>query len=448
MSVHGTPGTHGIHDMGGVETPKPLKLDRTDRDLEGWEKMVDALVTCLSVRGMMNVDQLRRGVESLEPEAYESLKYYGKWASSVAKNMVENGFLNAGDIDEAFGPAPSDDQVKFKMGDTVHVLPESHKSRWRKPHLRVPGYLHGSTGVVERYCGTFTNPEGTAFNLMAKDRKQPLYRVRFNMSEVWPEFNEDSKDSVDVEVYQHWLDAGPGPEQSHHHGHEHHDHDHEDLDHGDHVHESRIKIEQAAIDKEPEISPSQSIGEAVIAACVKKGLVTKAELLKVVEKLDAAKASGLGAKIVAKAWDEPEWKAKLLKDGSGTIFEAYGIGGPGSGPAPMVLTVVENTDHVHNLVVCTLCSCYPRSLLGVPPDWYKSRSYRSRAIRMPRQLLKDEFDLALPANVELRVHDSTADLRYLVLPTRPAGTENWSQERLAALVDRDCLIGVAIPKVG
>jgi nitrile hydratase len=109
------------------------------------------------------------------------------------------------------------------------------------------------------------------------------------------------------------------------------------------------------------------------------------------------------------------------------------------------LVAVENTPQTHNAIVCTLCSCYPRMLLGIPPDWYKSRNYRSRMVREPRQVLQ-EFGLKLADDVQIRVHDSTADMRYLVLPMRPGGTDGWSEERLAALVNRDCMIGVAVPK--
>jgi len=109
------------------------------------------------------------------------------------------------------------------------------------------------------------------------------------------------------------------------------------------------------------------------------------------------------------------------------------------------LLAVENTPQVHNAIVCTLCSCYPRMLLGIPPEWYKSRNYRSRMVREPRAVLA-EFGLSIPENVQIRVHDSTADMRYIVLPSRPSGTEGWSEERLAGLVNRDCMIGVAVPK--
>ena len=146
-----------------------------------------------------------------------------------------------------------------------------------------------------------------------------------------------------------------------------------------------------------------------------------------------------GAKVVAKAWTDPEYKQRLLLNGS-KACEEIGLDVPA-----LKLVVVENTPAVHNAIVCTLCSCYPRMLLGIPPDWYKSRNYRSRMVREPRAVLA-EFGLSIDDNVKIRVHDSTADMRYLVLPMRPAGTEGWSEERLAALVTRDSMIGVALPK--
>jgi hypothetical protein len=140
--------------------------------------------------------------------------------------------------------------------------------------------------------------------------------------------------------------------------------------------------------------------------------------------------------MVAKAWTDPAFKALLLKDGSAAAEQA-GV----EMDTPTRLIVVENTPEVHNLVVCTLCSCYPRMVLGIPPDWYKSRAYRSRAVREPRAVLA-EFGTQLPDNVTVRVHDSTADMRYLVLPMRPKGSESLDEAGLAALVTRDSMIGV------
>ena len=142
--------------------------------------------------------------------------------------------------------------------------------------------------------------------------------------------------------------------------------------------------------------------------------------------------------MVARAWTDPEFKRRLLANGSAACEEmGYSMDG-------LKLVVVENTDSVHNVIVCTLCSCYPRNLLGLPPDWYKTRAYRSRTVREPRKVLS-EFGLELPDSVQVRVHDSTADMRYLVLPARPAETDGWDEARLASIVTRDCMIGTATP---
>jgi len=141
-----------------------------------------------------------------------------------------------------------------------------------------------------------------------------------------------------------------------------------------------------------------------------------------------------GAKIVARAWTDPAYKERLLENGAGAIREL------GFELEPYEFTVMENTQNVHNVIVCTLCSCYPRALLGMSPAWYKSASYRARVVREPRKVLS-EFGIQLNDEIEVNVHDSTAELRYMVLPQRPADTDDWSEEALAALVTRDSLIG-------
>jgi nitrile hydratase len=148
-----------------------------------------------------------------------------------------------------------------------------------------------------------------------------------------------------------------------------------------------------------------------------------------------------GARLVARAWIDPAFKARLLDDARAAALEM----GLDPGPSPVVVAL-ENTERVHHMVVCTLCSCYPRALLGPPPAWYKSLAYRSRAVSDPRGVLR-EFGLELDPEIELRVFDSTADLRYLVVPRRPSGSEGMSQAELAGLVSRDSLIGVAEPVV-
>ncbi len=172
---------------------------------------------------------------------------------------------------------------------------------------------------------------------------------------------------------------------------------------------------------------------------VEKGIVTEAEVAATVEDV-RGRTPERGARVVARAWVDGNFRRKLLEDGS-RACEELGLDVPA-----LRLVVVENTPAVHNMVVCTLCSCYPRMLLGIPPEWYKSRNYRSRAVREPRSVLS-EFGLELSEKTKIRVHDSTADMRYLVLPMRPAGTEGWDEQKLASIVTRDCMIGVAVPEL-
>jgi nitrile hydratase len=173
---------------------------------------------------------------------------------------------------------------------------------------------------------------------------------------------------------------------------------------------------------------------------VEKGVLTDEQVDAEVEAM-RNRTPERGARVVAKAWTDASFKKRLLENGT-KACEELGLEIPA-----LKLVVVENTPQVHNAIVCTLCSCYPRMLLGIPPDWYKSRNYRSRMVREPRQVLA-EFGLFIDAKTQIRVHDSSADMRYMVLPMRPAGTEGWSEERLAGIVNRDAMIGVAVPKVG
>jgi nitrile hydratase subunit alpha len=169
----------------------------------------------------------------------------------------------------------------------------------------------------------------------------------------------------------------------------------------------------------------------------KKGLVDPAALDSILEMFETKVGPRNGARVVAKAWTDAAFKKRLLDNATKAVAE-LGYGGPEGGH----LVAIENTTKVHNLVVCTLCSCYPWPVLGLPPTWYKSFAYRSRAVRDPRGLLK-EFRLKIPESVEVRVWDSSAEQRYLVIPQRPAGTENMTEDQLAEIVTRDSMIGVA-----
>ena len=171
---------------------------------------------------------------------------------------------------------------------------------------------------------------------------------------------------------------------------------------------------------------------------IEKQITTADEVRREVEAMDN-RSPAHGAQVVARAWTDPQFRELLLSDGNAAC-EALGLE-----RGVYKLIAVENTEKVHNVVVCTLCSCYPRFLLGLPPDWYKSRNYRSRMINGPREVLR-EFGTSVADDVVVRVHDSNADMRYLVVPKRPAGTEGWSETQLAGLVTRDAMIGVSLAR--
>jgi nitrile hydratase subunit alpha len=200
--------------------------------------------------------------------------------------------------------------------------------------------------------------------------------------------------------------------------------DHHDHDDGHHHPRPRSALELRA--------------EALEAVLVEKGLVSTDAIDAVVELYENDIGPQNGAQVVARAWADPAYKERLLANGTAAIAE-LGFGGDQG----ETMVVVENTPATHNVIVCTLCSCYPWPVLGLPPTWYKSAPYRARVIAEPRAVLR-EFGLELPSDTEIRVWDSTAEVRYLVLPERPAGTEDWSEGELASLVSRDSMIGTAI----
>jgi nitrile hydratase len=218
-----------------------------------------------------------------------------------------------------------------------------------------------------------------------------------------------------------------------------HDHDHDDHDDDDHGHGHAHP--HAPPQKDHDAGPAgayEVLEEAIRSLLIEKGVLTGQEIAAQVDLMDS-RSPALGAKVVARAWADPAFKRRLLEDARAALAEL----GIDIGTLAEFRTV-ENTAKVHNVIVCTLCSCYPKMLLGVPPAWYKSLAYRSRTVVDPRGVLA-EFGVELPQGVEVRVHDSTADLRYIVLPMRPKGTRDCSEEQLAALVTRDSMIGTALP---
>ena len=206
----------------------------------------------------------------------------------------------------------------------------------------------------------------------------------------------------------------------------------------DHHHQHQPHPPQPDME-DAELAHHMALTEAVADLLIAKGIITGEELRRTLEIIDS-KSPADGARVVARAWVDAAFKKRLLIDVNAAVAEL----GLDTGDIP--IRAVENTPTLHNLIVCTLCSCYPRLLIGLPPDWYKARAYRSRAVREPRLVLS-EFGVVLSDEVRVEVHDLTADLRYFVLPMRPAGTEGWSEDRLAALVTRDCMIGTAAPRV-
>lgn len=205
-------------------------------------------------------------------------------------------------------------------------------------------------------------------------------------------------------------------------------------DHHDHLSPSGHPYQP---DQDTAVSYWQKMEIAVRELLVEKGVTTQSEIANQIAMMESRSPTN-GAQVVARAWTDPVFAAALVKNASKATAEmGFDIG-------PMHLIAVHNDATTHNMIVCTLCSCYPRNLLGLPPDWYKSRAYRSRTVREPRKVLA-EFGVDLPDDVTVRVHDSTADMRYIVIPARPAGTEGWTADALAGLVTRDSMIGTGLP---
>jgi nitrile hydratase len=186
-------------------------------------------------------------------------------------------------------------------------------------------------------------------------------------------------------------------------------------------------------------SEHEVLSRAMQELLEQKGVLTADQIRQRMEQFDK-EFPARGARVIAHAWVDPEFRKRLLADGKAACAE-FGIDLEADR-----LIAVENTPEVHNIVVCTLCSCYPRALLGMPPTWYKSENYRKRVVRDPRSVLK-EFGTVLPESVAVRVHDSNADMRYVVVPMRPRQTDGWSEERLARILTRDALVGVSIPLI-
>src|SRR3954464_6563980 len=208
-------------------------------------------------------------------------------------------------------------------------------------------------------------------------------------------------------------------------------------DHGDHTHDGDDA--HAPVNEHDDGPPGEFeiMSRAMQELLEEKGVITSEQVRRRMEVFEED-FPYRGSRLVARAWSDPEFRKRLLDDGKAACAEM------GIDLEVDRLIAVENTPDVHNVIVCTLCSCYPRALLGMPPTWYKSENYRRRVVREPRAGLR-EFGTVIPDDVSIRVHDSNADMRYVVVPMRPEGTQGWSEERLASIITRDALVGVTVP---
>lgn len=465
-----------LHSYGSVAAPDA-------EPLECWEQECHSTFAVLASKQILGTDELRRSIEALTPEQYDSWTYYEKWSAGMATLLLDRGIITHEELQRSlFGDVSADmatDTPVFGAGDSVRVrkFHPNQKVEWRRPHMRTPGYVYGVEGTIERVCGRHGDPSFLAFGLEAPQVQ--LYRVRFQTRDLWPEQYDNhhdhgttatSEDVVEVEVYEHWLesesesvtenpvletlfdhtsDGSDCLDHSHHdhhldhHGHDAHEHNDHHHDHGhDHVHEPRKIVEERAAAKEGPPRPGKELFQSLRTILLSKNVISADDIRTMVERMDTAGKRLDGASLVVQAWQDPSFEERLLSDATAAASE---IGISTSNPnAPTVLTVVKNTPTTHNLIVCTLCSCYPSGLLGIAPSWYKSREYRARAVREPRVVLSEDFGVAIPPSKQIRVHDSTADHRYIVLPERPLGTDGWSDERLRELVTRDTMLGVAV----
>ena len=359
------------------------------------------------------VDASRRCLEAA-PRATE-LRYYERWCFAVTTLLIETGVLTNEEVEgrlAALRGSSKPRDAAFADGAPVRVLCDNPAARWRTPHLRAPRYAQGKCGTVERCVGAFDAPEERAYLTAAVSER--LYRVAFRHVDLFPDAaaGAASEDAVVVELFERWLEDATTP--------------------------------QTAAQRSNAGSVYEALLAVVKALLIEKGILTQAEIDAHVATQAAMLQQGaaLGGRLVAAAWCDPAFRERLLSDAHAAASE---LGVSTAGIARLI--VLPCSAEVHHLVVCTLCSCYPRPILGPPPDWYRSWQYRQRAVTEPRKVL-DEWGVHLPPGTRVEVHDSTADCRYLVLPARPAGTEGWTEAQLAAIVTTESLVGVAVCVAG
>jgi nitrile hydratase len=289
------------------------------------------------------------------------------------------------------------DPPRFEPGDRVRTR-RRPVERLGEQHTRLPGYAQERSGVVERSYPAMSLPDASAER---DERAEYVYAVSFAASDLWPDG--DPRSRVSVDVFESYID----PRRT----------------------EMATTTDDAALRM-----------RAIETLLIEKGLLTEAVVDRIATAYEHDIGPMRGARVVARAWVDDDFRARLLDDGTAAMAE-LDVGGF----VAEHVVVVENTPQTHNMVVCTLCSCYPWGVLGLPPSWYKSPEYRSRAVREPRAVLR-EFGLELPEETAIRVWDSSSEVRYLVLPMRPEGTDGLDEAALAELVTRDAMVGTGVPK--
>jgi nitrile hydratase subunit alpha len=396
----------GIHDMGGMHGFGPVVVPGSEKAYEEpWEARTFAMST------LVGIERIGRGSgrairEEMDPEHYLHASYYERWLWSTEQRLLRKGTIAPGEVDawaqrlRAGEAAPHRDDPAQAERDrdaisSISPLGEAGETRFspgdrvrvrrlrHAGHTRCPRYVRGAVGEVTAVRGT------------GRARLQRLLRIRRRLR---------PGRGAGVDATPRPQRVVPGAGMSH-------DHDHDD-----------VAVRAAALE----------------ALLVEKGLLSTDAIDAVVDLYENDVGPQNGARVVARAWVDDAYRERLSVNGTAAIAE-LGYGGFEGD----TMVIVENTPGVHNVIVCTLCSCYPWPVLGLPPSWYKSPAYRARVVAEPRAVLA-EFGLELDPEIEIRVWDSTAEVRYLVLPMRPAGTEAMEEDELAALVTRDSMVGTGL----
>jgi nitrile hydratase len=312
----------------------------------------------------------------------------------------------------------------FAIGENVKILKIDPPG-----HIRTPYFIRGKFGEVISILGKYANPEELAYGRDGKPDRY-VYSVRFLQKDLWTNYNGQLEDSAVVEVMENWLEAKNADQITK-------NKINQELTNSN----SKYKyphINNNISDKNDTSLEHMAMARAIEELLIEKNIFSTEEMQKTLKKIDLQNPKQ-GARLVARAWVDSNFKDRLLKDVRSAAKEIdIDIG-------PIRILAIENTSNLHNAIVCTLCSCYPKHLIGLPPEWYKSGNYRSRMISEPRSVLA-EFGTVISNNVELRVYDSTTEVRYLVIPMLPENYIGLNENELIALVTRDSMIGTSIIK--